>query len=159
MNYQYVMYKPRKEKNGVAANFKVVAMKKGDKTEWACFLGLAKQLPSDGENDKFEWKDANDKPKTVIKLDLPDLGAFLSMFNGKTGTVKLYHEFEREGKKIVTSISASPYFAANTKEAKGYSVNITRGEDKFGFGISFSEAEILSVLFKQAVSSICELHF
>ncbi len=153
------MYKPRKEKNGVAANFKVVLTKKNDKEEWACFLGLAKQVPSDGEFDKFDWQDANKKPKTVLKLDLPDLGAFLALFSGKTNVVKLYHEFERDGKRVVTSINASPYADVKTKEVRGYSVNIVRGEDKFGFGINFSEAEILSVLFKQAVLNITELHF
>lgn len=154
--FQYVLYKPKKTKDGLAANFKVSPSFKDGVETWNTFLSLAKQKPSSGENDAFDWQDDKGKNKNVISLGIPDIGALLSLFSGKVNEIKLYHEYMKEGKKVVTSISATPYSSKNKQEVlvpRGYSVNITRGDVKFGFGISFAEAEILSVLLKQAVLS------
>lgn len=144
---QYVLYKPKQDKAGMAANFQL----NGD----SLFLSLAKQVAADGEFDKFDWKTPEGKPKASIKLDLPDLGTLLALFNGKIPEAKLYHEFEKAGVKVVTTVNASPYSSTDKKTgatvARGYSVNISRGGEKYGFGISFAEAEVLKVLFNEAI--------
>jgi hypothetical protein len=144
---QYILYKPKQDKTGMAANFSL--------SDNGFFLSLAKQIPSDGEHDKFAWNDDAGKPKATISLGLPDIGPLLALFNGKIAEAKLYHEFEKAGTKIVTSLNATPYSSLNKKtnvvEPKGYSVNITRGGEKYGFGINFGEAEVLKVLLTDAI--------
>lgn len=152
---QYILYKPRQDKSGMAANFQL--------SDDALFLSLGKQVPSDGEHDKFAWKDEAGKPKATISFGLADIGPFLALFSGKVLEAKLYHEFEKAGIKVVTSVSATPYSSINKKtqimEAKGYSVNITRSGEKYGFGISFAEAEILKVLFNEAIYRLTVVEF
>lgn len=147
MEYQYVIYKPKSDGSGVAANFQV--------SQNGCFLTLAKQKQSTGENASFDWKDENGKSRHCIKLDLPDIGSFLALFSGKLQEAKIYHEYPKTGdNKIVTSIKASLY-KDKDGNYKGYSVNITRAGVKLGFGLSFAEVEILKTLFSEAIMSLC----
>lgn len=151
MSYQYVIYKPKPSKDGVAANFEA--------SPNGCFLTLAKQKSDVGENNAFEWKDENGKSKHCIKFDLPDIGKFLALFNDKIKEAKIYHEFPKGApNKVVTSISASLY---KDKEGnyKGYSVNVLRAGVKLGFGLSFEEAEILKTLLQEGIKYLCEVKF
>lgn len=143
--YQYILYKPRKDLSGIGANFQI--------TRSDCFLSLAKQVASKDDNDAFDWADENKKPKCCIKLGLPDIGQILALFEAKVAEIKLFHSFEKEGVKTTTTINASPYQSDGV--VKGYSFNITRGGVKYGIGISFPEAEILKVLFKEAILGLC----
>lgn len=147
MDYQYVIYKPKRTFDGVAANFQV--------SQNGCFLTLAKQKQNVGDNASFDWKDENGKSRHCIKLDLPDIGSFMALFSGRLLEAKIYHEYPKTGaNKVVTSINASLY-KDKDGNYKGYSVNITRGGVKLGFGLSFQEAEVLKALFNEAIMCLC----
>lgn len=143
----HTLYKPRKEKNGMAAKLEV--------SEKGCFMMIAKQIPSQSDDDAFEWRDAQTKKqKHIISLNLADIGQLLALFSGTMDTVEIYHEFpkgkEIPGKtKMVTKIGAGLY----RKEDKvvSYLLTISRNQEKFGCTISFGEAEILKNLFIKAV--------
>lgn len=158
--YQHTLYRAKKDKSGVAAQFQV--------NEAVAFLKVARQV-KDSANDTFSWSKKGEVPdakKNVnIKLGLPDLGSILSVLNGNLKSVKLYHEFQpKEGEKVVTQITVSRYEKKTetpivSLEYAGISFGVSRAGEKYGFIAGPSDAEVLVVLFKSAILSQCHVNF
>ena len=151
MSFQYVMYRPKKDgTSGLAANLTI----KEDK----CFLSVARQQPSQGENDSFSWSkpgEISDPKKNVnIKLGLPDIGAILAVLDGWQPEAKLFHKFQpKEGAEVTTQITVANYMKENNHA--GYSFNILRQGEKFGWLTGFGEAEVIKTILKEAVLNQC----
>jgi hypothetical protein len=146
------MYRPKTDKTtgkkvGLAAQLQI----NGD----ACYLKLARQEESTGEYDKFSWQkkgETSDGTKNLnVKLGLADIGSVMSVFCNRQEKVTLFHKFmNKDNVETTTVIEVAKYLDA-TKVTKGYSVNVSKGKEKYGFIVGHGEVEILRTLLTEAV--------
>lgn len=165
---EFRIYKPYKDKNtntfkGYASKIEVneKEVKVGDKTylKLHVFWTMTEQTGEDERgNASFNWvtdKNPNGK-QVVISLGDPDLGEFLAVLNGvkkKIGQPNgkgLYHETSDTANKGMT-------FEYVEKEGydSGYRVGLSKKDEngvvKFSHTISLGEAEILKIIFTDAI--------
>jgi hypothetical protein len=140
-NPQYAIYKPNSRGSGGVARFGLSCAKS------SVFLEVATQS---GER-QFDWE-----KKIVMKWGIPDLGAILSLFQGRETEVKLFHRTE----KADTSLTL---IRQNSQEVKGrapYMLSVFRQNNgdatshRVGVPITHAEAAILETLIQSAIQRI-----
>lgn len=141
------MYRPKADKKGLAAQIQI----NGD----SCYLKLARQVPSTGEYDAFGWQKKGEQPDPKknlnVKLGLADIGSILSVFSNRQEKVTLFHKFTpKDGVETTTVIEVAKFAGADGK-AKGYSFNVSKAKEKFGFIVGFGEVEVIRPLLNEAI--------
>lgn len=152
---QYLMYRPKADKKGLAAQFQV--------NNDACYLKLARQETSSGEYDKFSWQkkgEHSDGTKNLnVKMGLSDLGSILSVFNNRQPETTLFHKFTgKDGVENTTVIAVAKY-ANKEGVAKGYSVNVSKNKEKYGFILSYTDVEVVRSMFNEAILNQLTVNF
>jgi hypothetical protein len=172
---EFRIYKPFKDKNTgqfkgyaskIEVNEKEVEVNKKKYMKLHVFWTMTEQIGEDENgNASFNWvseKNPNGK-QVVISLGDPDIGEFLAVLNGvkkKVGQPNgkgLYHETSEKANKGMT-------FEFVEKEVKpgetpqydpGYRVGLSKKDEngvvRFSHTISLGEAEILKILFTDAI--------
>ena len=74
---EYRIYKPSKNNSGSVSSWQVSLDSNPEKGN-NVFLDCANQKQSENDNAAFDWDN-----KVTVKLGLPDLGAILSVLNGR----------------------------------------------------------------------------
>ena len=74
---EYRIYKPNKNNSGSVSSWQVSLDSNPEKGN-NVFLDCANQKQSENDNAAFDWDN-----KVTVKLGLPDLGAILSVLNGR----------------------------------------------------------------------------
>jgi len=149
---KYSIYKPNKKGNGSAMQFDF------NPNRESIFIEAATQK---GEQE-FDWNN-----KIVFKLAANDIAKLLTVLEGKTKTIDLFHE---PGKSPFAQEKTTASATASTKTVKNASLNLARGDHGFfaklsqqyadssvraiSVSISEDEATALRVLFSKAIESI-----
>lgn len=137
---EYTLYKPTRKQTGGAIKFNV------HKTGKFSFMKAAPQIGALGASKVFGW---DDEDSINVKMNLSDLGAFLSVIEGyaKDGVAKLFHKTDADNKIIEFT---------HVPDRGGYSLNIShkRGSSdarKVFVGITYAESMILKVYIENTI--------
>lgn len=150
--YSKTLEFPKPKKNGKGSTVQV----KYSKDLKCVFLEMANQKSDTTVvNARFDYND-----KLVVKLNSSDLGAILLVLSGKKPNINndkgLYHEFEKEGRKTITTTN----FKKNDPKYGGYYLTISKslGSERKNAGVLITEPEsiVLGIVLRSHVEKIYE---
>ena len=135
--------KPKKDGGGSTVQFDYSVEKH------CVYMTVAKQF----ENTTVSNARFNYEEKLVCKMGPNDISEFVRLFIGKTSAVGgekgLYHQFERDGAKISTTIKC-----VKNDKYSGFYLTVLKSGASVAVPITDSEAETLRVLLEQALLNI-----
>lgn len=139
---EYRIYKPNTVGTGAASTWNV-KFTNGRKSHACVFLEMAKQIPSEGENAKFDWENC-----LRIKLEAVDVGELLAVLyhdveainNGKG----LFHQNDKGNVTLNFGVADRGYFLRMGRKRDGQVSEVKHG-------VTFGEAAILRKLLEHSL--------
>lgn len=150
MHKQFRIYRANKNKTGTASSWQLSFKQDRKFDQYHLFLNITNQANQDDDdgNAKFNWKTDQE---IIVNLGENDIGGLLSVLEGRTGEIGLFHESPKGGNKTI----------GLTRNDKGFYLNVTsKGKEKtdpvikHSQALSFTEASILTVLLRRALERI-----
>lgn len=150
---EYRIYKPNQNGSGSASSWQISIDNSQKYKKVNVFLDMANQKPSENENSAFDWEG-----KVTVKLDLPDIGAILSVLYGRQDGVGKLKDGKRSGLYHKNSKgNAIIHFNENVQgdNLVGFSLRISKQieNDKkaVNSSITVDESHILRLFLEEAV--------
>jgi len=139
---EYRIYKPRKTKDGAASKLQYSRSGSDRNLFWVS----VKEIPSDGENAAFGWKD--EEKAVTMKLGMADVSAMLATLTGKNAEAKLFHQNPRGSTTLTLT---------RDKDKGIYFLRVTGKRDEneavqISHSVTYAEAEVLRVLLERFIA-------